>query len=201
VFSIYAQRIHKKLELFAEFTRPVRSPELLLLSFSRIRLAVLAVACAVASPVRPAYADVPTGQTIDGIRCDRSEGAVFHIHQHLTILDRGTATAVPSDVGRPLLSQCLYWIHTHTPDGIIHVESPVMRTFTLGNFFDIWGQPLSSTAVGPLRLKKGALHAFLDGHPYSGDPRKIELTLHADFVLEAGPPYSVPAAFTDWQGN
>jgi hypothetical protein len=76
-----------------------------------------------------------------------------------------------------------------------------MRTFTLGKFFDIWGQPLSPTAVGPLHVRKGALHAFVGGHPYGGDLRKIELTLHADIVLEAGPPYSVPAPFTDWQGN
>ena len=155
---------------------------------------MLGAACA-------AWAEVPTGQTIDGIRCDTSEGAVFHIHQHVAILDRGGAIPIPSDVGRPALANCLYWIHTHTPDGIIHVESPLFRTFTLGNFFDIWGQPLSPTAVGPVRVKKGALRVYVDGNRYAGDPRKIELTLHADIVLEAGPPYVVPTPFTDWNGN
>lgn len=27
---------------------------------------------------------------------------------------------------------CFYWLHTHAADGIIHVESPVHRVFTLG---------------------------------------------------------------------
>ncbi len=35
---------------------------------------------------------------------------------------------------------CFYWLHTHTEDGIIHIESPVQRTFTLGHFFAIWGR-------------------------------------------------------------
>ena len=167
-----------------------------------VRRMALAVACAaVITGQAVARAEVPTGETIDGIRCDQAEGAVFHIHQHLTILDRGKPVAVPEDVGRPVLGSCLYWLHTHTSNGIIHVESPVFRSFTLGNFFDIWGQPLSPTAVGPARIKKGQLRAYVDGNRYGGDPRSIELSLHADIVLEAGPPYAVPAPFTDWQGN
>jgi hypothetical protein len=168
---------------------------------ARAALLTLGAVAAVAMTSATARGEVPTGQTIDGIRCDQSEGAVFHIHQHLTILDRGKSVDVPSDVGRPLLGACLYWLHTHTADGIIHVESPVLRTFTLGNFFDIWGQPLSATAVGPVRFKKGSIRVFLDGNRYSGDPRAIELALHADIVLEAGPPYVTPAPFTNWQNN
>ena len=60
---------------------------------------------------------------------------------------------------------------------------------------------MSPTAVGPVRVKKGALRVYVDGNRYAGDPRKIELTLHADIVLEAGPPYVAPAPFTDWNGN
>jgi len=45
------------------------------------------------------------------------------------------------------------WLHTHAADGIIHTESPVERTYTLGDFFDIWGQPLGRHQVGrhPIR--------------------------------------------------
>ena len=180
----YSQSIHKKLQLFAEFTA-IRSLESVLLTrFSTARLA-----------------EMPAGQTVDGIRCDSSEGAVFHIHQHLTILDHGKPIDIPSDVGRPEAGACFYWMHTHTSDGIVHVESPVMRTFTLGNFFDIWGEPLSTTHVAAIVLKKGQLHVFLDGEPYHGDPRSIEMSLHADIVLEAGAPFVKPTPFTDWQGN
>jgi hypothetical protein len=171
--------------------------------FPGSRAALLAtiffVATFASSPA--ARGEVPTGETIDGIRCDSSEGAVFHIHQHLTILDHGRPVEVAGDIGRPVLGQCFYWLHTHDTDGIIHVESPVYRSFTLGNFFDIWGQPLSQTVVGPAHIAKGQLRAYVDGSRYSGNPRAIGLTLHADIVLEAGPPYSIPKPFTNWQGN
>ena len=45
-------------------------------------------------------------------------------------------------------TRCYYWLHTHTNDGVIHVESPTQRLYTLGDFFDIWRQPLSARRVG-----------------------------------------------------
>lgn len=162
-----------------------------------MRLALVFLAVVLAAP---AAADVPAGETIDGIRCDRAEGAVFHIHQHLTLLDRGRAVAIRDGVGRPITGECLYWIHTHTPDGIIHIEAPLLRAFTLGNFFDVWGQPLTRTAAATARAAAG-LRVYVDGRPYRGNPRAIELAQHTDITLEAGPPYRVPAPFTDWQGQ
>jgi hypothetical protein len=150
----------------------------------------------------PAIAlDAPSGAPVDGIRCDQMEGSVFHIHQHLTVLDHGKAIAIPPDIGRPLTSSCLYWIHTHTDDGIIHIESPKFRTFTLGQVFDVWGQPLSSTAVAAVRVPKGQIHVYVNGDLVKGDPRKIELAQHSDIVIEAGAPYQKPQAFTDWKGQ
>ncbi|MEO7998506.1 MAG: hypothetical protein ABI852_13735, partial [Gemmatimonadaceae bacterium] len=73
------------------------------------------------------------GQMISGISCDAQEGQRIHIHQHLVILDHGKAVPIPADVGRPSSNQCLYWLHTHTPDGIVHIEAPLNRSFTLGD--------------------------------------------------------------------
>ncbi|MDQ6926783.1 MAG: hypothetical protein M3154_11180 [Candidatus Eremiobacteraeota bacterium] len=164
-------------------------------------LFTLATVAALAS-TDVARAAVPAGQTVDGIRCDRMEGALLHIHQHLAIRDHGKEIAVPDDVGRPFLAQCLYWLHTHTADGIIHIESPTYNTFTLGNFFDVWGQPLTKTGVAGAKPRKGERVAvWVDGHAYAGDPRKIELTQHLDVTIDVGPPYTKPAPFTDWKGN
>lgn len=38
-------------------------------------------------------------------------------------------------------------LHTHDTTGLIHVESNTVRVFTLGDFFRIWGQPLSGSCV------------------------------------------------------
>ena len=141
------------------------------------------------------------GQPVDGIRCDRMESGVFHIHQHLAIYDHGRRVRIPDDAGRPIVGECLYWVHTHTPDGLIHIEAPVARTFVLGQFFDIWGEPLSATRVGPARINSGQLRVFVNGGRYIPDPRRVELHEHSDIVLEAGPPYIKPTPFTNWKGQ
>ncbi len=168
----------------------------------RSLLAAAAVLAALTLPAAGARAAIPAGQPVDGIKCEAMEGAVLHIHQHVAIFDHGKPVGIPDDLGRPLVGQCLYWIHTHTPDGIIHVESPNFKMFTLGNVFDIWGEPLSRAGVAGAKPKKGERVAvWVDGRPYTGDPRKIELTQHLDVTLEVGPPYAKPAPFTAWNGN
>ncbi|MBV8299948.1 MAG: hypothetical protein JO083_10445 [Candidatus Eremiobacteraeota bacterium] len=163
---------------------------------------VFLLALGVLASAGAARAAIPAGQPVDGIRCDQMEGSVLHIHQHLAIFDHGKPVTVPDDVGRPLVGQCFYWLHTHTPDGIIHIESPSFRYFTLGNFFDIWGQPLSKSDVAGAKPKKNEhVAVWVDGNRYTGDPRKIELTQHLDVTIEVGPPYTKPAPFTQWNGN
>jgi hypothetical protein len=143
-----------------------------------------------------------TGQDVDGIGCQTSEQTLFHIHAHLTIFVNGTARQVPAAIGIPGAQAqptaagpfiedgtCFYWLHTHAADGIIHIESPVHRTYTLGNFFDEWGQPLSAGRVGPA---SGHVVALYNGQVFKGDPRSIPLTAHAQIQLEVGTPLVAP---------
>jgi hypothetical protein len=112
------------------------------------------------------------GLPIDGITCDRSEGAVEHIHARLQLFDHGRRVDVPGDIGVMPIAGCLYWLHTHSTDGQIHIESPVMRTFTLGQFFDVWGEDLGRSKAGPLH---GKLRFIVNGRAWSSDPRRIPL--------------------------
>jgi len=144
---------------------------------------------------------IPTGQPVHGIRCERMEGTAMHIHQHLAIFDHGKPVPIPEDVGRPLFAGCFYWLHTHTPNGIIHVESPVVRSFSLADFFAIWGQPLSRTDVAGAKLRPGdKMTIWIDGRRYTGNPRSIPLTEHEDITIDVGPPARKPAPFTAWNG-
>lgn len=163
--------------------------------------AELAFAAFMVSAAVMAPAAVPTGATVDGVRCDPAEGVTLHIHAHLTILDHGKPVGVPEDVGRPLAGQCFYWLHTHTPDGIIHIESPSAREFTLGQFFDIWGQPLTTHDVAGAKTRPGeTVKVYVDGRPYTGNPRTIEFAQNLDVAFVVGPPYAKPPPFTGW-GN
>ena len=144
-----------------------------------------------------------TGNAVDGIRCETSEQTLFHIHAHLAIFVNGAARQVPAGIGIPNAQgqntptgtfitggSCLYWLHTHAADGIIHIESPVHRTFTLGDFFSEWGQPLSTNQVGPAH---GRVTALYNGKVYLGNPASIPLKAHAQIQLEIGTPLVTPA--------
>jgi hypothetical protein len=147
-----------------------------------------------------------TGQKVDGIGCDTSEQVLFHIHAHVTLFVNGSPRQVPAGIGIPDAKaqntpqgpfigsgKCFYWLHTHAADGIIHTESPIHRTYTLGNFFDEWGQPLGPDQVGPA---KGHVTALYNGKVYRGDPRDIPLNAHAQIQLEVGTPLVGPESIT-----
>ncbi|HVA36824.1 MAG TPA: hypothetical protein VNJ51_04355 [Candidatus Dormibacteraeota bacterium] len=166
----------------------------------RIALALALVALWGAAPA-PVVTQPPDGSTVDGIPCQASEGQVEHVHAHLTILIDGRAVLIPNDVGRPAVTPCIYWLHTHTSNGIIHIESPVRRPFTLGEFFAVWGKPLTASDVAGHRLQPGEqVRAFLDGKRWHGDAAAIGLAEHTDIVIEVGPPFPKPVPFTAWNG-
>jgi hypothetical protein len=148
------------------------------------------------------------GNPVDGVACNTGEQLAYHIHAHLAVYVDGQPRTIPDGVGikGPVAEQtsagpfvvqgdCFYWIHVHDLSGIIHVESPTQRTYTLGQFFDLWGQPLSTTQVGPA---SGPVTAYVDGAPYQGDPRSIPLTAHQVIQLDVGTvvppqPYRFPS--------
>lgn len=135
---------------------------------------------------------------IDGVRCDAQEGAVEHIHVHLQIFDRARAVDVPAGIGIRDAMGCLYWLHTHAQDGIIHIESPVHRTFTLGQFFDVWGVALSREQAARVHAKPDErLRVTVNGATWSRDPRAIPLRDHEEIVIQAGPPFARPHP-ADW---
>jgi hypothetical protein len=162
-----------------------------------------------ASPLAPAGSPSP-GASVDGISCQGGEQTLFHVHTHLTIFVNGTPRQVPYGVGisSPQVQQtsngpyvgsgaCFSWLHTHAADGIIHIESPVQRTYTLGNFFDIWGQPLSANQVGPVH---GPVTALYNGKQYIGNPQDIPLGDHVQIQLDVGRPLIAPETIS-WSGT
>jgi len=137
--------------------------------------------------------------TVDGIQCVASEGAVTHTHQQLAIYAAGKPVPVPQGAGVNDVKGCLFALHTHSPDGIIHVESPTRDQNTLGQFFDIWGQPLTRTRVASVAATHAqSVRAYVNGRPYAGDPRTIPLTPHALVTLEVGPPWVAPTTRFSW---
>jgi hypothetical protein len=142
------------------------------------------------------------GQPVDGIEGSSREMLKVHVHAHLSLFNKGQQIAIPYGIGivKPFkvnngfvgMGQGIYWLHTHDATGIIHVESPDARVYTLGQFFDIWGQPLTSRNVAGLQ---GVVRAFVDGKPYAGNPRAIVLGAHTQITLEVGDPIVTPPVY------
>lgn len=135
---------------------------------------------------------------IDGVACDPTEQVTYHAHAHLNIRVNGQLQTIPGDVG--LRATCLYWLHTHQVHGVIHVEAPSQRPFTLGQFFAVWGKPLGPTVVADWAVPEGSrLWVFVNGVSFDGDPRSIALEDLASIELQIGPaaldplPYTFPA--------
>lgn len=122
------------------------------------------------------------GDTVHGIKCETSEQLAYHIHAHLTVYVDGKKRTIPPDIGI-YDNSCIYWLHTHDTSGIIHVESPDERVYTLGDFFAVWRQPLSNDQVGPA---KGKVTAWIDGEPYKGDIADIKIEYHTTIQLDVG---------------
>ncbi len=134
-----------------------------------------------------------------GVQCQGSEQTAVHYHAHLVLIVAGTTSSVPANIGIDEAHSCLYWLHTHATDGIIHIEGPksvAKRKFTLGDFFDIWSKPLDEHHLGATTIRDDQkLTMFVDGKPYSGDPRKIVLAAHTLVTLEVTPPELPPPDF------
>jgi len=136
------------------------------------------------------------GSPVDGIKCEVTEQVIFHVHSHLDIFDRGTQIQVPTYAGIVAGANgagCLYWVHTHDSSGIIHIEAPELATYTLGNFFHIWGGGLSRQVVGTL---SGPVTAFVNGMKYDGNLSDIPITAHQQITLEVGTPIVQPRNYT-----
>jgi hypothetical protein len=139
----------------------------------------------------------PSGQ-VDGIQCAPVEQLAYHVHAHLQVFVDGQPRVLPAGIGipQPVSQQtpegpfvgsgrCFYWMHTHTTDGIIHIESPTARIYSLGTFFDIWGQPLSAHEVASAT---GTVTAYLNGKLWTKNPRAIPLESHFVIQLDVGKP-------------
>lgn len=164
---------------------------------------------AVPLEVGPSLGSASTTQTgkVDGITCGPTEQLAYHIHTHLAVFDKGRLYSLPAGIGIPGSTtqqtsqgpvaaggQCIYWLHTHTSDGIIHIESPTQRVYTLGNFFDEWHQPLSADQIANVR---GHLSVYVNGKPWRRSLRDIPLLPHGLIQVDVGEP-TPPLVSVNW---
>jgi hypothetical protein len=156
------------------------------------------------------YTTPVDGTPRDTLSCLGTEGTVIHIHMYLEIYVNGQQVQITPNTGiiqDQNGNACFYPLHVHpeTPN-IIHEESPIQATYTLGAFFDVWGRPLSKTQV--IQYKADATHSLVfevfDANGkltrYTGDPLNLPLHAHDTIVILYNSPNVKPFPFTAWNG-
>jgi hypothetical protein len=150
----------------------------------------IASAVTFSKPNWPEWGQTGTG-AVDGVACYVS-GGNYHVHALLSIYRDGVRLALPGSIGRN--SACDYELHTHEGSGTIHVETDVPKTFTLGQFFSLWGQNLSDASVAGLPGKPS--YFVIENEQITRvttNPADITLTAHKEVVIVTGtPPREVP---------
>lgn len=112
--------------------------------------------------------------------------------------------AIPALIGQSAAcSAGWYDLHTHDRSGVIHVEAATYTRMTLGQFFSVWGQPLSYTNVAGITGLPVSIY-INDGNElrqHTGDPGDIELLGRRSITIVIGTPvttiptYSWPEGF------
>ena len=119
------------------------------------------------------------------IGCDAGgHDDAYHIHSLVVVRQSGQVLAPPANIG--ITATCMYWVHTHTADGIVHVEAPATVHPTLGDFFTIWeatypGDQLLAAA----RQAVIAGEVTVDDQPYEGNALDLTFADHMRIVLGA----------------
>jgi hypothetical protein len=142
---------------------------------------------------RALTASVVHRQEVAGLRC--SNTSERRVGVHVEVFGRGLAVVVPAGIGvappwravqpHVLTGRCSYEARTRTPTGVIEVVAG--SRLGLGQFFDLWGQPLGDRRVAGFRALRGEhVRAYVGGSPWRGAVRAIPLRRHAQIVLELG---------------
>lgn len=108
-------------------------------------------------------------------------GMAEHYHPRLRVVLDGEAVLVPAGIGVDPATGAMSAVHTHTPDGEIHVEAEQTgQRFTLGQVFTQWAVPLTRTRIGDVN---GTIEVTVNGTPYEQNPASLRLAPEQEIVL------------------
>src|SRR6266704_1596082 len=171
-------------------------------------LVVAAVSYTVYSNIHNASAQnqaTPTEQVVnaayppvDGIYCDALEQTAYHIHAHLTFYINGKQVAIPQGIGIASDQSCFYWLHTHTSDGVVHIEFPRQGHPTLGNFLDFWGLSFNSLGFQNELASSADWTVYVDGKQVTSNFNQLVLQPHQVITIAYNSPNITPDTSFNW---
>jgi hypothetical protein len=145
---------------------------------------------------------------VDGVYCSSGEQLSYHIHAHISIYINGASIPLVANTGIAPVGvtsnanvTCYYWLHTHDTTGVIHIESPTTKLYTLNQFFDIWEKFSSSTSALPTQLLSSTgWIIFVNGKQVNTDFNHLQLHAHDLITIAYNSPGIKPDTTYAWQG-
>ena len=152
-----------------------------------------------------------------GLVPETAERLEYHVHSHLDVFLNGRPVVVPGGIGintkDPRVHSdtvggypayggitvacdhpCISPLHTHDATGILHTESATDQGNMLGQLFTEWGVTLDANCVATYCRPAQKIAIYVDGTPFTGDPRTIPLTNFKEIAIVIGtPPTQIPA--------
>jgi hypothetical protein len=155
-----------------------------------------------------------------GLVPETHEFVFLHVHAHLDVFVNGKPVTVPAAIGinvkdpavtriiepnglvaygginPPCATPCISPLHTHDTSGILHTEAKQDQFNSLGEFFTEWNVRLDRKCVGGYCKPAAPFTIYVDGDPYTGEPRGIQLQDSREIAIVIGtPPTSIPSTF------
>lgn len=139
-------------------------------------------------PPWAAPVDVPSRAKAAGLSLGPM-GTAEHYHVQLDVIVNGSRVPVAANIGVDPSTGMMSGLHTHTPDGIVHIEASRRgQPFTLGQLFTEWNVRLTPTQVGALKVAENdTLTAYVNGRKVAGNPASIRLAPRQQITLVYGP--------------
>lgn len=98
----------------------------------------------------------------------------YHAHTLLSVYRNGEQVTVPANIGfdtRGTHSS----LHTHTPDGVIHMEADDPYAYTLSEFFTVWGVAFDENRLGgDVTSGDEKVYVYVNGEPAPPGPVRLE---------------------------
>jgi hypothetical protein len=149
---------------------------------------------------------VAAGRPVGALRCAQPRARPYGAHIELfadgwgMVVPAGIGIAPPQRREGPFVrgGRCLYPLRTVDPTGVVEIDRAASPTWpTVGQLFELWGEPLSPQRLGSFRAHPGArVVAFVDGRRWDRDPRAIPLRRHAQVVIELETQVQPHASYT-----
>jgi len=121
------------------------------------------------------------------------EGTTLHQHANVQIFVHGKQESVPKDIGINPSAGTIQSIHTHDDTGTVHIESSVSQTFTLDDFFGVWGVRFTPSCLGfYCNDDTNRLQVFVDGEEVTDTLQDVQLDDQSVIVVTYGTPAELP---------